>query len=55
MINLNLKKGDVISIVGAGGKTTLLNYLSHKYSIDNSVLMTTTTKIFTPLNYDYLY
>lgn len=55
MINLNLKKGDVVSIVGAGGKTTLLNHLSNKYSLDNSVLMTTTTKIFTPLNYDYLY
>ena len=55
MKNLNLKKGDVVSIVGAGGKTTLLNYLSNKYSCDNSVLMTTTTKIFAPLNYDYLY
>ncbi|MCS5421830.1 MULTISPECIES: selenium cofactor biosynthesis protein YqeC [Psychrilyobacter] len=55
MIDLNLKKGDVVSILGAGGKTTLLNYLSNKYSADNSVLMTTTTKIFTPLNYDYLY
>jgi len=55
MINLKNKKGDVVSIVGAGGKTTLLNYLSNKYSGDNSVLMTTTTKIFIPLNYDYLY
>jgi len=55
MIDLNLKKGDVVSIIGAGGKTTLLNHLSNKYSLDNSVLMTTTTKIFIPLNYDYLY
>ncbi|UUV18247.1 selenium cofactor biosynthesis protein YqeC [Fusobacteria bacterium ZRK30] len=55
MINLKIKKGDVVSIVGAGGKTTLLNHLSNEYSLDNSVLMTTTTKIFTPLNYDYLY
>ena len=55
MLDLNLKKGDVVSIVGAGGKTTLLNHLSNKYSADNSVLMTTTTKIFPPLNYDYLY
>lgn len=55
MIDLKIKKGDVVSIVGAGGKTTLLNYLSNKYRSNNSVLMTTTTKIFTPLNYDYLY
>lgn len=55
MKNLNLKKGDVVSIIGAGGKTTLLNHLSNKYSLGNSVLMTTTTKIFIPLNYDYLY
>jgi len=55
MKNLNLKKGDVVSIVGAGGKTTLLNYLSNKYSLDNSVLMTTTTKIYPPKNYDYIY
>jgi len=55
MIDLKIKKGDVVSIVGAGGKTTLLNYLSNKYRRDNSVLMTTTTKIFPPLKYDYLY
>ncbi|MEI6856166.1 selenium cofactor biosynthesis protein YqeC [Psychrilyobacter sp.] len=55
MIDLELKKGDVVSIVGAGGKTTLLNHLSNKYSRDSSVLITTTTKIFIPLNYDYLY
>jgi len=55
MKNFKFKKRDVISIVGAGGKTTLLNYLSNKYSQDSSVLMTTTTKIFIPLNYDYLY
>ena len=55
MIDLELKKGDVVSIVGAGGKTTLLNYLSNKYSLDNSVLMTTTTKIYSPKNYDYIY
>ncbi|WP_037029227.1 selenium cofactor biosynthesis protein YqeC [Psychrilyobacter atlanticus] len=55
MNDLKIKKGDVVSIVGAGGKTTLLNHLSIEYSLDNSVLMTTTTKIFTPLKYDYLY
>lgn len=55
MEKIKLKKGDVVSIVGAGGKTTLLNYLSNKYRADNSVLMTTTTKIFTPFNNDYLY
>lgn len=55
MKNFKLKKGDIISIVGAGGKTTLLNYLCKKYSQDSSVLMTTTTKIFIPLNYDYLH
>ena len=55
MIDLKIRKKDVVSIVGAGGKTTLLNHLSNEYSADNSVLMTTTTKIFPPLKYDYLY
>ena len=55
MIDLKIKKGDVVSIVGAGGKTTLLNYLASKYSKKNRVLMTTTTRIYPPTTYNFLY
>ncbi len=42
-----IKKNDVVSIVGAGGKTSLMYYLGNHFP--NS-LMTTTTKLFTPDN-----
>jgi probable selenium-dependent hydroxylase accessory protein YqeC len=51
----NIKKGEIVSIVGAGGKSTLLHFLSEKYGKDNRVLLTTTTKINYPPNYDYLF
>jgi probable selenium-dependent hydroxylase accessory protein YqeC len=45
-----LKKGGVISIVGAGGKTALMFRLARELSKDGGrVLTTTTTKIFMPV------
>ncbi len=40
---LNIKKGDIISVVGSFGKTTLINTL--KNQLNGKVLVTTTTKI----------
>lgn len=53
---LNLKKGSVISIVGAGGKTSLMFNLSEELRPYNKVLSTTTTKIYTPdkKSYDFM-
>jgi probable selenium-dependent hydroxylase accessory protein YqeC len=46
---LRLKKGGVISLVGAGGKTALLFRLARELSGQNAaVLTTTTTKIYLP-------
>lgn len=42
----NIRPGEVISLVGAGGKTTLMSALAKELSGDNeSVITTTTTKI----------
>ena len=47
--SLGLKKGGVISLVGAGGKTALMFRLARELSRQGTaVLTTTTTKIFTP-------
>jgi probable selenium-dependent hydroxylase accessory protein YqeC len=46
---LILKQGGVVSLVGAGGKTSLMYRLAHELMADGSmVLTTTTTKIFVP-------
>lgn len=44
----NIKKGDIISITGAGGKTSLMFFLANTLRLKGSVLITTTTKIFLP-------
>ena len=45
------EKGHVISIVGAGGKTTLMNAMAHVYQgRGQKVLITTTTHIMRPLD-----
>ena len=42
-------RGGIVSIVGAGGKTTLMFRLAHELAkAGQSVLTTTTTKIFRP-------
>jgi probable selenium-dependent hydroxylase accessory protein YqeC len=47
--SLGLKKGGVISLVGAGGKTSLMFRLARELSKqDAAVLTTTTTKIYMP-------
>lgn len=45
---LEIKKGDMISIVGAGGKTTLMFSLANELKNKGKVLVTTTTKIYNP-------
>lgn len=45
---LEIKKGDMISIVGAGGKTTLMFLLANELKNKGKVLVTTTTKIYNP-------
>ncbi|MFT5874412.1 MAG: putative selenium-dependent hydroxylase accessory protein YqeC [Clostridium sp.] len=53
---LELKKSDIISIVGAGGKTTMMFKLAGELRCHNKVLVTTTTKIYIPLEnkYDFI-
>lgn len=53
---LELKKGDVISLSGAGGKTTFMFALAEELRTSSSVLVTTTTKIYMPEKnqYDYI-
>lgn len=45
---LEIKKGDIISIIGAGGKTTLMFLLANELKDKGKVLVTTTTKIYNP-------
>lgn len=54
---LQLNKHDVISVVGAGGKTSLINYIANRYRYNKKVLITTTTKIYIPNKgvYDDMY
>lgn len=53
---LNIKQNSVVSIVGAGGKTTLMFQLAKELKEKGRVLITTTTKIYVPEpgEYDYL-
>lgn len=50
---LEIKKGSIVSIVGAGGKTTMMFKLAKELSKDAKVLVTTTTKIFRPEEEQY--
>jgi probable selenium-dependent hydroxylase accessory protein YqeC len=49
----DIKKGDVIAITGAGGKTSLMFKLAKELSQKGRVLVTTTTKIFEPERHLY--
>lgn len=53
----NINKGDVVSIVGSGGKTTFLFKLAEDLKKEYNVLVSTSTRIFEPSadDYDYLY
>ncbi len=47
---LDIRPGDIISVVGGGGKTTIMFALARELVSDNDcVITTTTTKIFEPL------
>lgn len=50
---LKLNKKSIISIVGSGGKSTLMNFLAKELKKENKVLVTTTTKIYKPQNNDF--
>jgi probable selenium-dependent hydroxylase accessory protein YqeC len=54
---LHIEKGDVVSIVGSGGKTTLMFELAKELRDRYKVLVTTSTKIYKPsyTDCDYLY
>jgi molybdenum cofactor cytidylyltransferase len=46
---LGLRQGEMVSLIGAGGKTTTMFRLAHELHEDNGkVLVSTTTKIFKP-------
>lgn len=53
---IGINKGSIISIVGAGGKTSLMYSLSEELGHDYKILLTTTTKIYLPDDekYDFL-
>lgn len=61
MINLKelfqIKQGDVVSIVGSGGKTSLMFKLANELKKDFIVLVSTSTRIKKPSydKYDYIY
>ncbi|NYB72573.1 putative selenium-dependent hydroxylase accessory protein YqeC [Sedimentibacter hydroxybenzoicus DSM 7310] len=44
----NIKKGDIVSIAGSGGKTTLMYRLANELKDKYKVLVTTSTKIYMP-------
>jgi probable selenium-dependent hydroxylase accessory protein YqeC len=47
---LGLRRGDMVSLIGAGGKTTVLFHLAKEIrDAGGKVLVTTTTKIFKPV------
>lgn len=53
----DIKKGDIVSIAGTGGKTSLLFKLGNELRKTSSVLITTSTKIYMPSkrDYDFMY
>lgn len=50
---LNLYSGDLVSIIGAGGKTSLMFTLADELRKNYKVLVTTTTKIYVPEKEQY--
>ena len=44
--NFEIEKGDVISVVGSGGKTSIIEFISQELRMEFSVAVTTTTKMF---------
>lgn len=50
-----MKKGDIITVIGAGGKTSFINHFAKFYKNKAKVLLTTTTKIYLPDFYDEIF
>ena len=50
---IGLEEKDIISFIGAGGKTTMMFKLAEELRLNNKVLVTTTTKIYIPLKDEY--
>jgi probable selenium-dependent hydroxylase accessory protein YqeC len=50
---LDMKVHSIVSIVGAGGKSTLMYTLAEEFRKDYKCLVTTTTKIYVPYNEQY--
>ncbi|QZY54048.1 selenium cofactor biosynthesis protein YqeC [Crassaminicella profunda] len=50
---MDLKEKAIVSIVGAGGKTSLLFQLGKELKKNHKVLLTTTTKIYVPQSHQY--
>lgn len=50
---LDIKVNDIITVVGAGGKTSFINYFANYYKERFKVLLTTTTKIYVPDKVDF--
>lgn len=50
---IKLDKIEIITVVGAGGKTSFINYIANKYKDKMRVLITTTTKIYVPSKNSY--
>lgn len=50
---IKLDKKEIITVVGAGGKTSFINYIANKYKDKSRVLITTTTKIYVPSKNSY--
>lgn len=53
---IGLVKKDILSIIGAGGKTTMMFKLAEELRLGNKILVTTTTKIYLPSldKYDFI-
>ncbi|MGL5122666.1 MAG: selenium cofactor biosynthesis protein YqeC [Fusobacteriaceae bacterium] len=49
----NIKKGDIITVTGGGGKTSLIFHLARELSKCSKVLITTTTKMYEPQEFQY--
>lgn len=47
-----IEENEIITVVGAGGKTSFINYFADFYRDKLKVLLTTTTKIYVPSDYD---
>lgn len=45
---IDVSKNEIMTVVGAGGKTSFINYFANYYRKQAKVLLTTTTKIYLP-------